>query len=333
MTEVQTLPRATSSQQLAAWRAREVPDLERVRDDLWAIPVPVPGNPIRYTYVYLLRARDGAVLVDAGADSEWTLVAIERGLAAAGMRVTDVIGIVITHFHFDHWQAADRIAAATGAWVALSRQEVAWANGLSQQEIDADSHRRFSSWGVPPEEIGEIAASVDYGEVLEYARPQVLVEDGDVLPVIGHELQVLVTPGHTPGHVCLYDRTDDLLLSGDHLLPGISPHIALNPFGLTDPLSDYLKSLDRVSLLGEPEVLPAHQYRFTGVRERVKATQYAVERRLAEVRTLVRKDPNADVWGIARNLSWSRAWDQFSPQSRRMALDETAAHLRHLMVI
>ncbi len=70
-----------------------------------------------------------------------------------------------------------------------------------------------------------------------------LVEDGDVLPIAGREVRALWTPGHTAGHLCLVDEGDGLLFTGDHVLPRINPGIGLggrtatNPLGTTWPPS------------------------------------------------------------------------------------------------
>lgn len=323
--------RATSCQQLTAWQARNLPALEEVRPGVWAIPVPVPGNPIRFTYAYLALGRGGSVLLDPGADSEESWNTLLGAFVSIGFEPGELTGIVVSHFHFDHWEMADRLASVSGAWVALGRPEAAWVSALSAEAVaDRAGHRRFLAWGAPPEEAEVLASTVDYGETLRYSPPQVLLSDGDTIPVPDEDLVVLITAGHSPGHVCLYDRNRGVFFTGDHLLPGITPHVALNPFGPADPLGEYLASLERLMPFGAAEALPAHEYRFTGVEARVRAIQRDVDARLQEVREVLRGEPGASVWKVAHRLTWSRPWEDFKPLARRMALDETAAHLAHL---
>ena len=73
--------------------------------------------------------------------------------------------------------------------------------------------------------------------------PDVLLTDDELLPLAGRRIRAIWTPGHTPGHLCLHDEDNDVLLTGDHVLPRISPNIGLQPHSATPPLGPYLDSL------------------------------------------------------------------------------------------
>ena len=64
-------------------------------------------------------------------------------------------------------------------------------------------------------------------DVLRMAEPDRLINDGDPVPVPGRDVRAVWTPGHTPGHLCLHDAAAGVLLTGDHLLPRISPNIGV----------------------------------------------------------------------------------------------------------
>ena len=82
--------------------------------------------------------------------------------------------------------------------------------------------------------------------------PSVRVNDNQVIQLAGRDWIGLHTPGHTEDHLCLYDPTEGVMLSGDHVLPTITPHIGgLDPHG--DPLLDFFESLDKVAAYG-PDV-------------------------------------------------------------------------------
>lgn len=316
---------ATSATQYEHWQRRSVPPLEEVRPGVWAVPVPVPSNPIRFTYCYVIRYASGTLVVDPGADASGSWTALTTALDQLGV-IDDVRGVVVTHFHFDHWQLADRLAAHTGAWVAVSHAEHEWIAGLAHADLSDDAARaRFVAWGVPAAEAELLARTEDYGETLGYATPGRLLRDGDLLA--DGDLRVVITPGHSPGHLCLVDEDRGLLFSGDHVLPGITPYVALNHFGPGDPLGDYLRSLDRLRACGDVEVLPAHEYRFAGLRARLDALEDGVSNRLTEVRAALARDAGGTPWSVARTLTWSRSWEEFRPQARRMAVTETAAYL------
>lgn len=328
---VATVVAATSPQQQDIWSRREVPPVEQVADGVWALPVPVTRNPIRFTYAYVIRVGADVVLIDPGATSTEGEQALVDGFLVIGIPLHSLTGIVITHYHFDHWEAADALARQTGAWMAIGFEEQAWIDRLTDADVSPGAAaQRFRDHGVPHSRAAEFAAVEDYRYTREHVRPDMLLQDGDLLPVAGASLRVLSTPGHSPGHVCIHDEARGLLFSGDHILPGITPHIALNPFGAADPLTQYLQSLDVVDRLGDVEVLPAHEFRFSGLSARTRELRLDVADRVREVVDALERSPGASVWELASTLTWSRAWEQFGVEAQRMAVVETAAYLAHV---
>src|SRR5437868_1825533 len=119
MTAIPAGQDVTGTEQLAAWRARVMPPVERLAGDLWSIPVPIPDNPLRYVSSYAFGTGEGLVLIDAGwgCDESWR--ALVAGLESIGAGIADVRGVLVTHLHFDHIGLAGRIRQACGAWIAL----------------------------------------------------------------------------------------------------------------------------------------------------------------------------------------------------------------------
>ena len=138
------------------------------------------------------------------------------------------------------------------------------------------------------------------------------------------------TPGHTPGHLCFAEERTDLFFSGDHVLPRITPNISSGPGGLADPLGDYLSSLEAVRARTAAEVLPAHEWRFRGLADRVDSLTAPHEHRLTELLTAIAQHPGSTPWQLAAHLTWSRPWDQYERRMRIFAVTETDAHLRLL---
>jgi glyoxylase-like metal-dependent hydrolase (beta-lactamase superfamily II) len=162
------------------------------------------------------------------------------------------------------------------------------------------------------------------------AEPSVLLADGDLVPLPGRRLRAVWTPGHTPGHLCLHEETEDVLLTGDHVLPRISPNIGLQPHAAEPPLAAYLESLQRTAGYDSAEALPAHEYRFHGLAGRARMLLAHHDRRCAEVLAVAGRLSGATVWQITQELSWSRGWGAVTGMMRRAALAETAAHLEYL---
>lgn len=323
---------ATSPGQRAAWSKRQMPGVEEVRPGLWVIPVPVPSLPIRYTYCYLILSGDGVIMIDPGATSPEGSRALADGLHAVGITVEDIVGTMVTHFHFDHWEAADEIARRSGCWIGLGEHEASWIRDLQDDDLTENAAiSRLRRLGVPDGVAASLAQGEDYRFTRDHVPPSRILHDGETVTIGGERLRILWTPGHSPGHVCIYDEHRNILFSGDHLLPHITPHVALNPFGDDNPLKQYVRSLQDIShAYADAEALPAHEYRFRGLRARVTALQADIGTRADEVRTILARDENASVWDIARELTWSRPWSRFTPNAQRMAVVEAASYLRYV---
>lgn len=322
----------TGTLQKQAWIDRVMPPVEQVRSDLWSIPVPMPDNPLRYVLVYVLEVPDGVVLIDAGWHTEEAWSALTTGLTAAGFGIGDVRGVLVTHIHPDHYGLAGRVQEASGAWVALhpedekllrDRYDESGMHGLVEL-----TRTHLVRCGVPLDAVDELStASMGIGHLVRRAKVDVLLEDGDRVDIAGWNLRAVWTPGHSPGHLCFVEPDRRLLMSGDHVLPRISPAVTVHPQQRPSPLADYLDSLAKVAALPVDEVLPAHEYRFRGLDIRVDGLVGHHESRLAEVLAAVLAQPGVTAWDITQQLTWARPWAEIPPFLRRSAAGETLAHL------
>ena len=322
----------TGTLQRQASADRVLPPVETVRPGLWSVPVPLPESPLRYVSMYVLELANGVAVVDTGWPVEVSWDALTSGLAETGHALTDVRAILITHAHSDHHGLAGRLREASGAWVGMHPLE---AEHVTRVLPAAGGRMRLwlDRCGVPADEAEAIESQMSrVGRVVRHlAAPDVLVEDGS--RPLGRDvpLRAVWTPGHTPGHLCFYDERHDLLLSGDHVLPRISPNIALNSIAAGNPLRDFLASLRAVAALDPVEVLPAHEYRFAGLAARVDALVAHHDARMAEIEDVLRAQPGATTWAVAERLTWSRPWAENSGSIRQSAVAETLAHLAHLV--
>src|SRR6476469_9447751 len=130
------------------------------------------------------------------------------------------------------------------------------------------------------------------------ARATVSFADGDRLPLADQHITVVHTPGHTVGHACLHHEEEQLFFSGDHVLPKISPHISQQPNGTARPLTRYLESLRKVRTFDGDEVLPGHEWRFTGLADRVDQLLEHHEHRCAEIIDLLTATPGSTAWDL-----------------------------------
>lgn len=322
----------SAEEQFQAWQAKVMPPVEEVRPGVWSIPVPFINNPMRYTLCYVLVGDGEAALVDPGWDSDEGWEALTAGLATAGLGPRDITGIVVTHFHPDHLGMAARLREASGAWVALGEHEPLpehWRDDSSL--FVADDLAQFAAWGVPAEYLDEVSFQEQtWAQMTAIAAPQRRLADGEFIPVAGLQVRVLSTPGHTPGSICLVDEANRLFLSGDHVLPKITPHVSLEAQNHVDPLLDYLQSLEIMGAGTDMEVLPAHEYRFRGLLERAAELREHTLDRSREVIAVLDAGAAASVWDVSKELTWSRGFDSLRGFTLRLALAETASHLVYL---
>lgn len=236
--------------------------------------------------LWLLEDGEGWVIVDTGIASDEVRSAWRRlfGGFMAGRPVTRIIS---THFHPDHFGLTGWLVEKTGApllmtrteWLmgsllygdvtgSVSREQVALfrRHGLGDDRLDAleqrgNSYRRLLS--EPPAHFERIA-------------------DGDVLQIGGREWTVRVARGHAPEHACLYCAEISVLISGDQVLPRISPNVSLSAIEPeANPLARFLESLDGLAQLpADTLVLPSHDFPFRGLRERIDALRAHHEERL-----------------------------------------------------
>lgn len=321
----------TGTAQREAWQRRILPPAEEVSAGIDSVPVVFPGNPMRYTLSYVLHDGDECVVVDPGFDSDEGHRQLLSALAHLDIGPNEITGIVATHFHSDHLGMAARLARDSGAWIALGKNERRNISVFEDaHEESALDRARMLAWGVPEARAAEAAMSPQgLLDLRRLADPDRRLGDADILSVAGRNWRVMETPGHTPGHICMWDHDGELVLTGDHILPRISPNVSLEIRGDTDPLRNNIESLRRISGNDRYEACPAHEYRFQGVGGRARQLEVHIEERSREVLDVLGAGAST-VHEVARQLTWSRGWESLGGLQFRLALSETAAHIRYL---
>ena len=320
----------TGTAQKEAWDLHVLPPVEKVAPGVWSIPVPIPNNPLRYVLVYLLELDDGVALIDSGWDTADAWSALQAGLAEAGGSLSDVASVLITHIHPDHYGLAGRIRQESGATIALHPADAAIlqaryadTSGLLEKMLELLQYS-----GVPESSQPELnLASMAIISQVSMAAPDILLEHGDRPNLAGWDLEVIWTPGHSPGHLCFYSESRKLLFSGDHVLPRITPNVAVHTQQQSNPLGDYLQALLHLAYLNVDEVLPGHEYRFADLLERVNEIIAHHSGRLAEIEQVIQNKPGITAWETTLSLTWSRPWDTIPSFMQRAANGETLAHL------
>ncbi len=188
--------------------------------------------------------------------------------------------------------------------------------------------------GAPTDSLMDmVKGSESILERVNIAIPDIQVDGGERISAGKLEWQVIWTPGHSIGHICLYEPRIKAFLSGDHILNPISPSIGLHAQSMGNPLSDYLSSLEGIRDLDVETVLPAHGDEFQGFRERIDELMGHHEERLTEIVDIISQRGELSAYDVSSNMRWrmSNSWDNWAPFQRRMATMEGLAHLELLV--
>ncbi len=301
--------------------------IEEIVEDLYKIEIPLPESPLKSINSYLIKSQDRNLIIDTGMNREECLNAMMSGLKELGVdiRKTDFF---ITHLHSDHLGLVSSLATDSStiyfnqpdadrikAGIFLEDLiKFARLNGFPENELQTISYTHPGFKYRPKEDL-------DFN----------IVKEGDAISISGYVFRCVGTPGHSKGHMCLYEPNKKILVAGDHLLNDITPNILL----MSDdwnPLKTYLESLEKVYGLDIELVLPGHRSIFRNCKERIRELEDHHQKRLDEIISILGKGEKS-AFQIASEMNWDilyDSWDLFPVPQKWFATGEAIAHLKYL---
>lgn len=304
---------------------------EKIFDNVYRIDVPLPNNPLKNLNSYVILG-ERSLIIDTGFNLPECLAALTSGLAELKVDM-DRTDIFLTHLHADHSGLASLIRGRDTR-IFISGEDRGRLIGFLSPEPWDRAFDMYVKEGFPAEKLEKMwtdnpAHALAAPPYYDY----VAVEDGEELNYGGHSLRCVSTPGHTPGHMCLYMPEKKAMFLGDHVLFKITPNITRWE-DVPDSLGDYLSSLDTLEKYEVDIPLPAHRQVLCTVGERVEQLKAHHEKRIAEALAAVRENPGITAYDVAGKMNWDircRSWEDFPLTQKWFAVGEAMSHLDWLV--
>jgi glyoxylase-like metal-dependent hydrolase (beta-lactamase superfamily II) len=234
----------------------------------------------------------------------------------------------ITHLHADHSGLVGVLASDTSK-IYFNKTEASFVNFQPSEDYWKKHFIFYASNGFPEDEMKRVWEG--HPGFRYSSRRQIsfsVMEEGDEIEVGNYLFRCIETPGHSPGHMCLYEANKKILICGDHILFDITTHWEQ----LENSLKHYLANLDKVYALDVNLILPGHRNIWNDHRKRIGELQEHHRDRLDEALSAL-QDGGKTAWDVAPYITWDidcNSWAEFPSVQKFFAVGETIAHLDYL---
>lgn len=300
-------------------------------ENIYRIEVPLPKNPMKLLNSYLIRGTDRNLVIDTGFNRPECREALMLGLQELDVDF-DHTDLFLTHLHADHSGLLFSVKTEKNRAYAEER-EARVVNMLHKDEYWDHIYEEFRKAGLklPKEEAIATHPGVMWRPDSEIDFTW--IKDGEILKIGDYHLRCIVTPGHSPGHTCLYDEERQILFAGDMILGDITPNLCYELY-LDDPLTEYVKSLRYLEKLPIKTIFVGHRNMLQDVYGRIESLKVHHTRRCAEALWALKTYGAMDSWDAAARMTWdidAKNWEGFPPSQKWFATGEADAHMIFLL--
>lgn len=305
--------------------------IKEVYKDIYMVELVLPNNPLKAINIYIIKGEDKTLIIDTGFNIEECKNNILEKIKELDIEISNV-ELLITHLHSDHCGLAytfQELGAKVYAgnrdgreinemteikyWQEFEKQRILF--DLERDDVSFDSHPGYKY--CPKEKV-------DFTYLSEGSSIQI----GEYL------FEIIDIPGHTPGHIGLYERKNKIFFGGDHVLDQITPNIGFWGFE-QNILAEYFNSLAKIYAYDIDYLFPAHRNIIRDHNRRINEIIFHHKERLNEIMEIL-KEGQMSVRDIAAKMNWrirAKSWEDFPSPQKWFASSEAMAHLEHLYYI
>lgn len=309
--------------------------ITKISENIYAIQVPLPNNPLRATNSYFIRGRERDLLIDSGFAIPACRIPLSQALTELRSH-PERRAVLGTHIHTDHVGLLSEFRGKKQPFY-LSKADLDYHKIYIETGKFYDYQKtRFLSEGFPPDEYEEahLLKQAHHHGGCFFANDLTPLQTNETIDLGGIQIKLLACPGHTPGNSMYYIEKDGILFTGDHILFDISPNITAWPY-VNDSLGSYLHSLRQYHELPVKTALPGH--RSSGdYHQRAAALIKHHQERLAEAHTIIQNHPGITAYELTGFMKWrirsAHGWLDFPVQQKYYAVGECLSHCDHLII-
>ena len=311
--------------------------MKEILPGIFLMPLTLSGFTPDSVNMYIIQTPEGLISIDTGWDSPQALASMQKQLAEIGASYSDIKKVIITHCHIDHLGMITGLKENFGTQYCLHKKDF---DLIKIRYSDVDNlipltDAFLQQHGVPVSELIPPEMQLPVPLHLSKTQPDVLLFGGEEIQAGEYTLRVINTPGHTMGHIALYEPEKKFIFSGDMLLPTIATNAAIHVQHIENPLKQYKDSLLTLKALDIGLVLPGHEYIYSHPGQRIEELISRHEEKTGEIRRIFDDGQAKTAYQISLLLARSARtglsnWHKMLGWDRRFAVLQSIAHLEAL---
>ncbi|MGC9153434.1 MAG: MBL fold metallo-hydrolase [Vulcanisaeta sp.] len=283
-----------------------------------------------HVFSYIVRRDNDCIMIDAGYPNNELIKPITETIGKIpNCRLS---ALVVTHMHIDHYGLANELSNHLKVSVAIHKRDYEQLMRINDtSRFIQESLDYFRYYGVPNQELPILRSIIEWiikRVRLSFMNPDIIIDKEDQL---FDGLRIVLTPGHSPGHIAIILDQYRIAFTGDLILPTITTHVGLTPINSGNPLMEYMKSLIKIKMMNLKCLYPGHEGYVCRINERITELLNHRFARICEVLSVLKNEPMS-IFGVTGKLKWmdNRNYSSLDPMNKYLALSETAAIMKYL---